>query len=111
MTPNHYVAYMLTPKRGGQSLDDGEIEKIYEHIATVNPTYLPIIMKYQSKTAPFMPFRFIETVTAGISPIMVWWQVIGNLEPQFLPYVTKLMTAINFSASIESFFDRWISPY
>lgn len=75
-------------------------------IASLNPAHLLIVMKYQSKTATFLPFRFMEAVTAGVTP-MEWWQVIGNLEPSFLSYVTQLMTAINSSASIERVFSTF----
>lgn len=108
LTPDHHLAYLLTPKYHGELLTPGETDKVYEYVASLDSSFLPIVMKYQSHTSPFLPFRFLDSVTNDIQLQPVgWWKVIAGIDPQFLDYIIKLMTAINSSASIERVFSTF----
>lgn len=106
ITADHYAAYLLHPRYQGVDLKEEDITKVYEHLAATNESFVPIVMKYQAKAAPFNSYRFITTAVNEVDPLS-WWKLIPVSNAEFTSWVTQLMTAVNSSASIERVFSTF----
>lgn len=108
LTADHYTAYLLTPKYYREHLNDEELSSVCEHLTTIDDTLVPIVMKYQAKTAPFQTFRFVAGAVDEVHPLS-WWKLIpdASINSKFITYITQLMTAVNSSASIERVFSTF----
>ena len=70
-------------------------------------TLVPVIMKFQAKSPPFLVFKFTESVTKTLTAIEWWDSHTAVLDSDILLSVRQLLTAVASSSGVE----RVFSPY
>lgn len=96
LTPNHYLAYLLTPKYAGTRLDHTELDNVFEYLADNHPLYLATVMDFNVQKGVFAPYRFKSLVVDNVC-IMSWWETI-HVGLNFINFVKQLISAVNSSA-------------
>jgi len=74
MTPAHFLAFMIDPRGKKHSLTSEETNSAIEFASAMYPGtgFLPLVIKFQNKSAPFRGSMFSDEVTSNITPIE-WW--------------------------------------
>ena len=123
--PFHIVAYILHPKYRGALLSEDQREAANQwgkgpvsfdnadqvmQGPTQNPLFLPLLVAYDTQTAPFPQSFFCEPMLS-FSPILWWKGVLKNTKAEinhkFSRLALRLLSAPASSASIERIFSNF----
>ncbi|CAB4066876.1 unnamed protein product [Lepeophtheirus salmonis] len=80
----HFLANMLDTSLQGKELNEEEMNMTMEYTNEKYAAQVPIIMKYQARSPPFLPFKFTVHVTNTISATECFWMM-----PCHLPFMDR----------------------
>lgn len=103
----HFLAYLIDPRYCGENLTEGERKDALTLANDKYPFFMPVILKYLARAAPFYDFLFEEGIVSKMSPLQ-WWKVhfdtIQKDAKGIDAAVRQLLTATATSASVERVF-------
>jgi len=108
--PFYFVAYIFYPKHRGVLLSEDQREAGNQWIMVQNPSLLPLLVAYDTQSAPFPQSFFCEPMLT-LSPVLWWKGVLKNTKAgvnhQFVHLAVHLLSAPASSASIERIFSNF----
>lgn len=123
LTPAHYLAFILDPRKKRNELNAGilnndfqshcilrylldETEIAMEFASKRCTNGMPQILSFKAQVEPFSRYLFSEDVLDKTHPL-IWWKSIDSLAPQLLDLVTMLFSAVASSAGVERIFSTF----
>lgn len=110
LTPYHFLAYLLDPRKTKFPLKYNEKDAALKVAAESYPHsgLLPIIIKFEAKSDPFKSVMFSEEIINNVTPIQ-WWKSQKDVSDinKVLPILTQLMCSVTSSASVERIFSTF----
>ena len=114
ITDYHLLAYLLYPKCMGSKLTHKQKEKARKLLYNINPKFVPYIISYKAKLAPFPETHFSNEVLESKSP-SVWWSSLSlktkdgvNEDFQnFVNFASMMMTFPASNAGLERIFSNF----
>jgi len=111
--PDHFLANMTDHRFCGARLSAEEKQSAYDHLAKINPDFVPILMAHCAQAEPFKPYLYLPSVR-DTNPI-TWWKSVEistsnvsfnwtQLQEEWLSLCDELMSAIATTASLERTF-------
>ena len=79
--PFHFVAYILHPKHRGVLLSEVQREAANQWIMAQNPLFMPLLVAYDTQSAPFPQSFFCEPMMT-LSPTLWWKGVLKNTKAE-----------------------------
>ena len=86
MTPAHFLANIVNLKYRGIYITDKEIEIGMDFAASKNPDFLPLLVNFKAKVAPFLKFMFRDKIVQSIKPCD-WWKSHKDVNQELLELV------------------------
>jgi hypothetical protein len=112
MTPAHFLAFIIDPREKKYNLTSEETSSALEFANAMygGTGFLPLIIKFQNKSAPFRSLMFSQEMTSNISPVE-WWishkDLFGNNKDEVVKIAKQLLGAVASSASVERIFSSF----
>jgi transcription termination factor NusB len=110
MTPYHYLAYLLDPRKTKYSLTVEEKESALQAAEEIYPDsgLLPIVIKLEARSRPFTKVMFSENILKNVTAVE-WWKSQKNISDitTILPIVQQLLGSVASSASVERVFSSF----